>query len=152
MTAEAERLTAGVAFRAGWGLVLLCAPRRVLACGGHPAPAAPARAVARILGTRHLIQAGLTALAPTRPVVALGAVADVLHAATGVALAVTSPRWRAVAVADTALAAGFAAWGARDHRRLPTVSPWTGRTSSHVRKPGRRRHRGLRRDRPRRRP
>ena len=77
--------------------------------------------MARVLGARHLIQAGLTAAAlragPGRTYYALagGAAVDVLHATTMVGLALVDRGARRVALADTgaelalATAGGFTA-------------------------------------------
>ena len=77
--------------------------------------------MARVLGARHLVQAGLTAAAlraePGRPYYALagGAAVDALHATTMVGLALVDRGARRVALADTgaelalATAGGFTA-------------------------------------------
>src|SRR5580692_4255570 len=60
--------------RAGYGVALLCAPQVLIRLTGDPMTGQPAGApraqpgwracgVARVLGARHLIQAGLTAVA-----------------------------------------------------------------------------------------
>ena len=103
--------------RAAWGTVLLGQPRRVLALrdtGGVPGLAVFA---ARLLGARQLTQAIITALAPTPRVIRLGTAADTLHACTGIGLAVLVPRWRRTALADAAVAAGFAVGGQLRVRR-----------------------------------
>jgi len=100
--------------RAGWGVILLTLPGPLLrAGGGGPVPAA-AVAVARVLGLRHLLQAGTTAAVPTGAVAGLGALADMAHASSCLALAAGSRRWRRVALADALIEAGFAAAGWRD--------------------------------------
>jgi hypothetical protein len=58
-----------------------------------------------------LLQAGTTALAPTRTVAGCGALVDALHAGTDLGLAVASARWRRVALADTLIAVAFAVTG-----------------------------------------
>jgi hypothetical protein len=103
------------ALRAGWGVVLVCAPAGILAFAGHP-EATTSTVVARVLGARHLAQAAVTFCVPTAAVVAGGAVVDVLHSLTGTALASASSRWRRVALADALIAAGFAATGSSVHR------------------------------------
>ena len=103
--------------RAAWGTVLLSQPRRVLALrdtGGVPGLAVFA---ARLLGARQLTQAIITALAPTPRVIRLGAAVDTLHVCTGIGLAVLVPRWRRTALADAAVAAGFAVGGQLRVRR-----------------------------------
>ncbi|MBL7258084.1 hypothetical protein [Paractinoplanes lichenicola] len=101
--------------RAGWGAALLLAPEPLLRqAAGSPVPAA-AMTVARVLGTRQLVQAVVTTAAPGPRVARLSAALDVLHAATGVALAVASPRWRTIALTDAAFATALAvaAWRSR---------------------------------------
>jgi len=104
--------------RAGYGVALLCAPQVLIRLAGDPVTGQPAGAsrarpgrracgVARVLGARHLIQAGLTAVAlraaepdPSLPL-GLGAAVDVLHATTMVGLAAVDRGARRVALADT---------------------------------------------------
>jgi hypothetical protein len=100
------------ALRLAWGTALLGAPLRCISL----VPGAPAGVpddavtVARVLGGRHVLQ-GLAEIAAWPSLRRLGAAADILHAATGVALAATDRRWRSVARADAALATGFAVAG-----------------------------------------
>jgi hypothetical protein len=112
------RIRATAVARAGWGCVLLFVPRQVLRIGGGPPVPAGAVAVARVLGARELLQAALTAVAPTGSVAGLGAVVDALHASTSVGLAAVSPRWRPVALADAAIAGGLAAAGWSSRSRV----------------------------------
>jgi len=106
MTDRTEtRTTAAV--RAGWAVILLALPHRLLRAGaGGPVPPA-AVAAGRLLAVRHLAQAGLSA----RPVMpwALGAVVDTVHAGSCIGLAAASARWRRVALIDALVEAGFAA-------------------------------------------
>ena len=97
--------------RAAWGTVLLSQPGRVLALCDTAGVPGPAVFAARLLGARQLTQAIITALAPTPRVIRLGAAVDTLHACTGIGLAVLVPRWRRPALADAAVAAGFAVGG-----------------------------------------
>lgn len=103
--------------RAAWGTVLLSQPRRVLALRDTAGVPGHAVFAARLLGARQLTQAIITALAPTPRVIRLGAAVDTLHACTGVGLAVLVPRWRRTALADAAVAAGFAVGGQLRVRR-----------------------------------
>lgn len=77
---------------------------------GVGAPGADARRIARVLGARHVLQAGVELAAWPRWR-RLGATADLLHAASGVGLAAVDPRWRRVALADAALATSWAVVG-----------------------------------------
>jgi len=114
--------------RAGYGVALLVAPQALIKLTGdlvtgQPAGASRARAsrracgVARVLGARHLVQAGLTAVAlraaepdPSLPL-GLGAAVDVLHATTMVGLAAMDRGARRVALADTGVEVAWAASG-----------------------------------------
>ena len=95
--------------RAGLGAAYLLMP----AAGGSPGARrrSPAALAARILGLRQLAQAALTCGNPARPVLVLGAEADALHAASMVALAAFSARWRPQAGLDAVVAASLAAAG-----------------------------------------
>jgi hypothetical protein len=105
-----------VLVRTGWGLALLCVPRQVLRLAGHPQPARAAAVVTRILGARHLVQAATMLAKPSRRTIWAGAVADSLHALTGVAVAAVSPCWRAAAASDALVAATFAFLGGTQDR------------------------------------
>jgi hypothetical protein len=103
--------------RAGYGVALLAAPQALIKLTGdaltgqspgeRARPSRRACGVARVLGVRHLVQAGLTAAAlragPGRTYYALagGAAVDALHAATMVGLALMDQGARRVALADT---------------------------------------------------
>jgi hypothetical protein len=108
-------LLAGV--RAGYGAVQLLWPDRSAeqVLGGPLEPAA--RTAVRVLGARQLAQAGLTAAAPTAPLLAAGAGTDALHALSMAVLALTDRRWRRPAVVSGLTAAAFAACGALAARR-----------------------------------
>lgn len=97
--------------RAGWATALLLVPERVLGVGGQPSIPAAAVVVARVLGARQLLQAALTAAAPTGSLLSAGAAVDAVHAGTNVGLAAMSPRWRRIALIDAVIAATFAASG-----------------------------------------
>jgi hypothetical protein len=114
--------------RAGYGLALVVAPQALIKLTGDPVTGQPAGAsrarpsrracgVARVLGVRHLVQAGLTAVAlraaePERSLpLALGAAVDVLHATTMVGLAAVDRGARRVALADTGVEVALAAAG-----------------------------------------
>jgi hypothetical protein len=114
--------------RAGYGVALLVAPQVLIKLTGDPGTGQPAGAsrarpgrracgVARVLGVRHLVQAGLTAVAlraeePDSSLpLGLGAVVDVLHATTMVGLAAVDQGARRVALADTGVELALAAAG-----------------------------------------
>jgi hypothetical protein len=97
------------AVRAAWGLALLVAPDRVLTLLAGGGGTALGAGVVRVLGVRQLLQAGVTAVAPTAGVLKAGAVVDALHAASGVAYAALDTRERRVGLLDAGIAAGFAA-------------------------------------------
>lgn len=72
--------------RALYGAALLAAPGPILAVAAGQAPSRRDRAVARVLGARHVAQA-LVSAAAGRQALAPGAVVDGLHAASMVGLA-----------------------------------------------------------------
>jgi hypothetical protein len=115
--------------RAGYGGALLIVPGPVIRLAtGRPA-GARARAVARVLGARHLLQAALTGALSARvppgevtPNTALlaGSAVDTAHAISMIGLALARRPLRRAALADAVLEAGFAAFGmmiARHARR-----------------------------------
>jgi hypothetical protein len=114
--------------RAAWGGALLVAPGAVLALTTRSDPAflGAARTVLRVLGARHLVQAGVELRRPGAAVLGAGAVVDGLHAASGVTLAALDRRWRRSALLDAAVATGFclatarSAHHVRQHRPEPT--------------------------------
>ena len=98
--------------RAAYGAVLLCAPGAVISrCTGQPA-STRARAMVRVLGTRHLVQAAMTARAPNALVLRVGAQVDLAHAASMLALGAIGRPLRRAQLADGLVAAIFAALGA----------------------------------------
>jgi hypothetical protein len=118
------RIRATAAVRAGWAVILLTMPERLLrADGGGPVPAA-AIAVVRVLGVRHLLQAGASAALPTGSVAGLGALVDTVHAGSCVGLAVGSRRWRRSALFDVLVEAGFAVVGWSSRSRPVSVHRW----------------------------
>ena len=118
------RIRTTAAVRAGWAVLLLVLPEQLLRAGSRgPVPAA-AVAAARVLGVRHLLQAGASAALPTGSVAGLGAIVDTVHAGSCVVLAAGSPRWRGVALADVLVEAGFAAAGWRSSSRPASGHRW----------------------------
>ena len=111
--------------RAAYGAVLLCAPGAVISrCTGQPS-STRARAVVRLLGSRHLLQAAVTARAPGALVLRAGAQVDLAHAASMLALGAIGRPLRRAQLADGLVAAIFAALGAaaRRHRAVCVASP-----------------------------
>jgi hypothetical protein len=127
--------------RTAWGTVLVLMPERLLRAGvGRPVPAAAVTAV-RVLGVRHLLQAGVAAALPTRPVAGLGALVDIAHASSCIGVAAGSPRWRSAALTDFLVEVAFAAagWGVgrrsgpgRTDRRGTLWLHGPGRTGRHA--------------------
>jgi hypothetical protein len=93
--------------RACYGAVLLCALGAVIGrCAGQPA-STRARTVARVLGSRHVIQAAVTAGAPNALALRVGAEVDVAHAASMFALGAVIRPVRRAPVADGLVAVIF---------------------------------------------
>ena len=67
--------------------------------------------MARVLGTRHLIQAALTAAAPRPAVLAIGGQVDAVHTASMVLVAAVSRAGRRAALTDALTEAAFTAAG-----------------------------------------
>ena len=112
--------------RAGYGVALVAAPQVLIKLTGDPVtgqspgerprPSRRARAVARVLGVRHLVQAGLTAAALRagpggRYALAGGTAVDALHATTMIGLALADRGARRVALADTGVELALATAG-----------------------------------------
>jgi hypothetical protein len=92
-------------------MALLCAPGPVIrACTGQ-SPSRRAGRVAQVLGIRHLAQAAITALAPGPEMEAAGAVIDLCHAASMLALAAVNQSSRRAELADALVAAALAVAG-----------------------------------------
>ena len=100
-----------------WGAVLLIDPDRVLGSVHGLRIDAKSRAVARILGGRHLVQALLSGYRPSAEVLAMGVWVDTVHSLTAAGLA-TLDRTRSQAGAvDAVVAASWAGIGLRDLQR-----------------------------------
>ena len=98
--------------RACYGAILLCAPGAVIGwCSGQPA-STRARTMARVLGSRHVIQAAVTAGAPNALVLRVGAQVDVAHAASMFALGAVIRPVRRAPLADGLVAFVFSVIGA----------------------------------------
>lgn len=77
----------------------------------------PARAVARLVGARHLLQAVLTARHRYSAWIWAGAAIDAAHATSMIALAAARPDRRKLALANALTATAFAASGIAAGRR-----------------------------------
>jgi hypothetical protein len=64
-----------------------------------------------VLGTRHLVQAALTAVVPRPDVAAIGGQVDAVHTASMLLLAAVSRAGRRAALTDALTEAAFAAAG-----------------------------------------
>jgi hypothetical protein len=116
VTTSKHRVMAGLAdgrvlqmIRAGYGMVLVLAPGPAIRLATGRLPRPRTCRVAQVLGTRHLIQATLTAAAPRPATFAIGGQVDAVHTASMLLLAAVSPGERRAALAD-ALAEAALAW------------------------------------------
>lgn len=99
----------------------MVAPQRLAGLAGGGRPDRLAVGLTRVLGVRHLAQAGASLLFPVRRTWLAGAGLDGLHAVSMVGLALVDRRRRRPALADAAIAAGWgltsafvaSEWGAR---------------------------------------
>lgn len=102
--------------RAGYGVALVAVPGLLIGLTGER-PGGRACGVARVLGVRHLAQAGITAVTlltdPGGSVVLGGGVAvDLLHATSMVALGAADSRVRRATLSDAAVETTLAMGGA----------------------------------------
>ena len=97
--------------RAGWGITLLIAPGPVLRLFGGANEGRAPRRIMRVLGARHVAQAGAEYRLGGRAR-EMGIGVDLLHGATSVVFGVVSPLWRRAALIDAGVATGFAVLGA----------------------------------------
>jgi hypothetical protein len=102
--------------RAGYGVALIGAPGLLIGLTGQR-PDGRACGVARVLGVRHLVQAGVTAASQLGDpggsvVLGGGAAVDLLHAGSMVALGAADSRVRRAALSDAAVETALAAVGA----------------------------------------
>ncbi len=107
--------------RAANGAALLVVPGSVLRSTVGGRDDRPARIVTRILGARHLVQAGLTGLRPGPTALWIGAAVDAVHAATALGLAALDDGRRRAALGNALSAFVFAAAGAALARRAPAA-------------------------------
>lgn len=105
-----DRAAAVQVARAGYGTVLVLAPGPAIRLVTGQVPGRRACLVARVLGARHLIQAGLTAAMWRPEVFAVGGQVDAVHTAS-MLLAAVRPAGRRAALADALVEAALAAGG-----------------------------------------
>ena len=117
-----RRARAVAALRAGVGAFCLLAPQRALVASERDSPAA--RRVMRILGGRHLLQAGVELVRPSPVVLILGAGVDAIHALTCLGFVVIGDaRWRHGVLVNAAAATGFSAATAATARTTRPRTP-----------------------------
>lgn len=92
------------------GAAELFAPDRLLRAVAGQDTDSRARQVTRVLGTREILQAAVTAVQPSRRVLVGGATVDALHAASMVGLGVLNVRRRREALTSAAVAGLFTMW------------------------------------------
>ncbi len=102
--------------RAGYGVALVGVPGLLIGLTGER-PGGRACGVARVLGVRHLVQAGVTAVTLlTDPggsvVLGGGAAVDLLHATSMVVLGAVDPHARRATLSDAAVETTLAMAGA----------------------------------------
>jgi len=97
--------------RAVWGAVLLIAPSAVLSALHGVQVDRKALVVTRILGARHLVQAWLSGINPSRAMLAAGAGVDAIHSLTAFGLGALDRRRLQGGVADGIIAAVWAGFG-----------------------------------------
>jgi hypothetical protein len=97
--------------RAGYGMVLVLAPGPAIRLATGRLPSRRARRVAQVLGTRHLVQATLTAAAQRPGAFAIGGQVDAVHTASMLLLAAVSRAGRRAALTDALTEAALAVAG-----------------------------------------
>jgi hypothetical protein len=113
-----------------WGTALLVAPEAVLSQLPHQQIDRPARNFARLLGTRHLVQAAITTRYPTPRSILAGAAIDATHAATMAILAAIRPDRRELALTNAAIATALSAAGVAKAKRSLRCAPARGSLSA----------------------
>jgi hypothetical protein len=111
--------------RAGYGVVLLTVPKPVIRFSTGNRADRLTRAMTRVLGGRHLIQAILTAGTPSPAALTRGVQVDLAHVASMLGLAVLDRRRRRAGLVDAPAASAFAVVGvilARRASALPETS------------------------------
>jgi len=97
--------------RAAYGAALVLVPGPAIRLATGRLPSRRACRVARVLGTRHLIQAALTAAAPGSAALEIGGQVDAVHSASMLLLAAVSRAGRRAALSDALTEAALAAAG-----------------------------------------
>jgi hypothetical protein len=103
--------------RAAWGALLLTAPGVLLSAVAARDVGPGPRRLVRLLGARHLAEVIVGVTFPTAR--RWTGVADALHAATAIVLAIRSRRWRRAAIADAFVATAFAVTTLASAARTP---------------------------------
>ncbi|CAM3068005.1 hypothetical protein BST27_22585 [Mycobacterium intermedium] len=101
-------------FRFAWGAALLVRTRFVLSSIHRIEIDRKALVITRILGARHLVQAGLSGIRPSPEVIAMGTWVDTVHSLTAVGLAVVDRHRARAGLTDAAVAALWALLGTHD--------------------------------------
>jgi hypothetical protein len=104
-----RRLQMWAAGQLGTALLLLARPEQAVALIGADETSAPSTWIVRLLGLRLFAQATVQLFRPNSTTALAGAAVDTAHAASMVAVAVTSARYRRAALLSGGAAAGSAA-------------------------------------------
>jgi hypothetical protein len=107
--------------RAAYGAALVLVPGPAIWLATGQLPSRRACRVAQVLGTRHLIQAALTAVVPEPAVLAIGGQVDAVHSASMLLLAAVSRAGRRAAQTDALTEAAIAAAGYSASGATPPV-------------------------------
>ncbi len=100
--------------RAIWGGALLAAPSATLGTIHGLQVDTKSTVIARVLGARQLTQAGLSGIAPSPEVLAMGVWVDMAHAATAFGLALADRSRARAGITDGVVALAWAGIGYRD--------------------------------------
>jgi hypothetical protein len=108
--------------RAVWGAACLVAPLRLTTAAGGPSDDRTLAAT-RLLGVRHLVQALVSVLRPSRRVLVVGGLVDLSHSASMALLGGLDPGRRRLAWVDGVVEAGWGAASLSDGRAA-IPRPW----------------------------
>ncbi|WP_222432285.1 hypothetical protein [Leekyejoonella antrihumi] len=109
--------------RAAWGGTMLLTPATTLSTIHGLKIDTTSTTVARVLGARQVVQAGLSGIAPSPEILALGVWVDLAHAASAFGLAVADRSRVRAGIADGAVALAWAGFGYRDLVRSKATPP-----------------------------